>query len=95
MKSEAKRRGLACTITKEQHFELLKNPCYYCEKPMPTSVGAGLDRINNNRGYEIDNVLTACGPCNVLRMNNLTVEETKLLSMTLRKFREGRDEESE
>lgn len=36
----------------------------------------GLDRINNDLGYTLDNVLTCCASCNMLRGDNMTVQET-------------------
>ena len=88
---DAKKRGLTCTLSEEQYYLLLKFNCYYCEKPMPKSMGTGLDRIDNAKGYDPDNVLTCCGDCNLLRMHKLTVEETKLLAATLRHFRENKN----
>jgi hypothetical protein len=40
-------------------------------------MGAHLDRIDNNKGYLFNNVLPCGSLCNSIRMNNLTVEETK------------------
>lgn len=86
----AAKRKLTFTLTRPEYVELISNPCYYCEYDMPKSMGVGLDRIDNNRGYDSDNVLTCCGDCNLLRMHKLTVEETKLLAVTLRRFREAK-----
>jgi hypothetical protein len=90
MTRDAAKRGLSCTLPLEQYVSLIANNCYYCECPMPRSMGTGLDRIDNSKGYDMGNVLTCCGDCNLLRMHKLTVKETKLLSMTLKAFRENK-----
>lgn len=90
MKRDSSQRELECTLTFDEYSSLLACPCYYCEKQMPESMGTGLDRIDNSIGYKTDNVLTCCTDCNTLRMDHLTVEETKLLAITLRDFRNNK-----
>ncbi len=91
MTRDASKRALSCTLTLEEYVSLITKNCYYCECQMPRSMGTGLDRIDNSKGYDTGNVLTCCGDCNLLRMHKLTVEETKLLSMTLKAFRENKN----
>jgi hypothetical protein len=61
-------------ITKDQFRELTKKNCYYCGRE-PSSVALykngngeylynGLDRVDNDKGYTLDNVVTCCGECN-------------------------------
>ncbi len=62
-KSSAKSVGREWTITKEQHADLLSNPCFYCKKPLnPT--GSGLDRKDNSIDYHYFNVVPCCKRCN-------------------------------
>ncbi len=63
-------------LTFEQYAPFLALPCHYCKGPLDLS-GVGLDRKDNERGYEIDNVLPCCGDCNRTRGDRLTVEETE------------------
>ena len=79
-KTNAKTRGVAWELSKEEYFELIAKPCYYCEDAfgMPVKTGVGLDRIDNNGGYSVGNVLPACKVCNAIRKDVLTVEETKV-----------------
>lgn len=81
-----------CSLTLQEYSDLLAKSCYYCEEPLPPSRCTGLDRIDNSKGYSIDNVLPCCGDCNILRMHKLTVDEAKLLSMTLKSYRKSKNE---
>lgn len=80
----ARSRGLSFSIPKEIFFELIKKDCFYCGKEpsnLNRSIGGygdcvynGLDRINNNEGYEVDNVVPCCIQCNRSK-STLTQEE--------------------
>ena len=57
-----------------QCFTLLtRSGCYYCGTKV-VSTGSGLDRIDSNKGYLIDNVVTCCHPCNWMK-RNLSVKD--------------------
>ena len=43
-----------------------QKPCFYCGVAIET---IGLDRIDNSRGYEIDNVVPCCPICNYGKLN--------------------------
>lgn len=77
------------TITFEQ-FEQLhlsqNSKCHYCGDDIPYS-GTGLDRIDNTKGYDINNVLLCCTYCNRLRGDKLSVKETEQLIKTLQELR--------
>ena len=86
-KQDAKRRKYKWQLTKEQVQTLTRQPCYYCgEEPnqgnwssIPNGVYLynGLDRVDNDRGYTIDNVVSCCRNCNVAK-GTKTTEEFKL-----------------
>jgi hypothetical protein len=76
LKGLAKRRKLEFNITKKDYFTLISYPCHYCQKSLLDETGGGLDRIDNDKGYTLDNVLSCCGTCNKIRGDSLTVEET-------------------
>ena len=72
-KNDAKARDLSFNLSKEQCTYLFSLNCFYCNKApdrIQKSKGGGdfiyngIDRIVNNLGYEIDNVVTACKICN-------------------------------
>jgi hypothetical protein len=71
----ARSRGLLCELTFEQVGLLNKQNCFYCGMP-PSSIAAsrnkvgldyiynGIDRLDNERGYIMDNVVACCSRCN-------------------------------
>ena len=85
-KASAKKRRCNFELTKEQFFELTKKDCYYCgAKPSNVSkfrgcngsyIYNGIDRIDNTKGYEINNVVTCCKQCNTAK-GILTLQEFK------------------
>ena len=74
MKHNARARDLEWQLTDEQVRCLTKQVCHYCgAKPSQISRGEringtyiynGLDRVDNDRGYTIDNVVSCCFKCN-------------------------------
>ena len=77
LKGSAKRRGLEMSITLEQYETILAaKKCYYCDDPIKGTTGHSLNRIDNAKGYTIENVKPCCGTCNKI-MNNFTLEELK------------------
>lgn len=78
LKGRVKTVGLSFNISFELFESLISERCFYCQKwPDGKSTGAGLDRIDTNKGYVFNNVVPSCWLCNRLRGNHLTVAETK------------------
>lgn len=89
-KSSAKQRGLNFTLLEDQYITLINSPCHYCDNQLdsPTnSSGIGLDRLDNDRGYEVDNVVPCCVICNRVRNKHFTPEETKIAIQAVVAFR--------
>lgn len=85
--NSGKRRGLEVTLTKEQHFELLKiDSCRYCKGPLPET-GSALDRKDNSKGYTPDNVVTCCASCNWTKNQLLTETEMAAVADLLKDMR--------
>lgn len=72
-KKGAIKKGRAFELTKEEFIYLTSNNCYYCgSKPKNIcNIGKigdytynGIDRIDNTKGYIIDNCITCCETCN-------------------------------
>ena len=57
----AKRRKIEFELTKEQFVEFWGKDCTYCGDQVD---GIGLDRVDNSKGYTVDNVVPCCGECN-------------------------------
>ncbi len=70
----AKIRNLSFQLTKTQFRKLTKSNCAYCgisPNNIYTKKNAngdyiynGIDRVNNNKGYELDNCVPCCKFCN-------------------------------
>lgn len=71
-KSRAKNKGIRFSLNKKQFQYILAKPCYYCK----TNDNLGIDRINNDKGYVSNNVVSCCWDCNRSKSNK-TEEEYK------------------
>lgn len=60
-KGRAKQRNRIWDLSFEQFIAFWQQPCYYCNVEIKT---IGLDRIDNQQGYYIDNVVSCCRNCN-------------------------------
>jgi len=86
LKSLANKKGLGFNISKEQFFLLLDKLCFYCEGEL-SETGYSLDRMDNSRGYLIDNVATCCKRCNWIKGSYLSFEEMVIVGKCLKDFR--------
>lgn len=61
-------RGLTFDLTKEQFSALVQAACHYCGAPPAPlyshAAATGVDRLDNARGYTLDNVVACCRVCN-------------------------------
>ena len=69
----AVKRNLLFSLTKEQFEEIVTSHCSYCDSFNEEGV-IGVDRINSNKGYTLDNVTPCCATCNIMK-NDLAKEE--------------------
>lgn len=84
IKRRAKRRNLEWSLNKEQVKKLTKQDCHYCgiePQQIISQTGCngpyiynGLDRIDNSKGYIIDNVVPCCKFCNQAK-SSMTIEQ--------------------
>lgn len=83
----ARYKGYDFLLTEEEFFKLLKGNCYYCGiEPQIQQIKDtlslrdgpftrnGIDRINSNKGYILNNVVSCCTYCNNAKSNK-TLEE--------------------
>lgn len=83
-KTCAENRGISFSLKFEEFLNLVQLDCYYCGTPPANFKRVfdarkglfynGLDRIDNTKGYHIDNVKTCCTDCNYAK-GTLTKEE--------------------
>jgi hypothetical protein len=73
-KHHAKKRGMTLELTREQIINIMGKNCYYCGKE-PSNISKsqynngdfiynGMDRIDNSKGYTIENTVPCCYQCN-------------------------------
>jgi len=85
LKQGAKRRDFEWSLTEDQARVLMKQNCHYCgAEPQQKIIHShycngsyiynGLDRINNSKGYTIDNVVLCCKICNYAK-RTMTIEQ--------------------
>ena len=76
----AKKRGLEFTLSGNEFKHLMDQPCYLCGDPPaqvkryatrsvpgPSYVYNGIDRVDNAKGYTLDNSMSCCGVCNTAK----------------------------
>ena len=72
-KNSAKWRGIEFHLTEEQFESFWQKPCEYCGAEIET---IGLDRLDSDGHYTIDNVVSCCWSCNKSK-GRKTLEEWK------------------
>lgn len=86
----AKRRGLEFNLPLEFFLQQIQARCFYCgdnpnNKCKQTNVFySGLDRINNNKGYILDNIVPCCITCNIMKRN---MDQIQFLSQVKKIYR--------
>ncbi len=70
-RSRAKKTNLEFLLTEEQFLSFWEKPCHYCGEKIN---GIGIDRIDNSKGYSIENCVPCCIDCNKMKMTK-TVEQ--------------------
>ena len=96
IKSEAKRRGIVVSMTKEEFvkwFNNIEKKCHYCGceilsnsggKPKPNSLT--IERKNNNGDYCIENIVLACYRCNSVKSFWFDYHQMKHLSKAIKEI---------
>jgi hypothetical protein len=84
----AVKKDISFNIPKLKFEELVMKDCFYCgatpheamygrirvDKTRAKVTYNGLDRVDNSRGYEVDNVVPCCRICNIMKAE-LSVQE--------------------
>lgn len=58
-KASAKWRGISYNLTDEEAEAYFEMECFYCGL-----TGGGIDRYDNDKGYEVENCVPCCKHCN-------------------------------
>lgn len=88
-KKTALKMGREWSISFEDWQKIIQRGCFYCKTSLENIRGYSLDRIKNNIGYRLDNVLPCCKACNTIKSNLLTVEETQVAINAILDYRKG------
>lgn len=64
-------RHLTFSLTEKEYEQIVTQPCYYCNNH--SNPYNGIDRIDNTKGYSIDNGVPCCTVCNYMK-RDYTVE---------------------
>lgn len=92
-KANAKKEEILFNITKDQFiswYMAQKLQCHYCglrpedfkttlDKYLTKKVNLGLDRVDNSKGYEIENIVLCCNRCNSIKGEFFTHDEMKVI----------------
>lgn len=91
----AKKRNIPVEIDHNQYFNIAKNNCNYCDSP-PEKINVyenkhskseylyinGIDRVDTNKGYSLDNIVSCCKFCNTAKLdNNLEYFKNKIIKI--------------
>jgi len=58
------KRGLEFSLTTQDFRDNIEKPCYYCNDVYK---GIGFDRIDNDIGYHLYNIVPCCPECNRMK----------------------------
>lgn len=66
LSKSVERREKECSLTKEQYLEIIQKPCVYCNYYNEDEIN-GIDRLDNTKGYILDNCISCCKHCNRMK----------------------------
>jgi len=61
--------GLEFSIIESQYNSITDDNCYICGKTNDENNENGIDRIDNKRGYVVDNIKSCCAECNCMKID--------------------------
>ena len=66
-KGGAKTRGISFELTLDEFITFWGQDCHYCGDPIPT---IGIDRIDSDVGYSLENCVSCCEMCNYMKLDH-------------------------
>lgn len=92
----AAKRGYPFDISREDFKLITSKNCFYCNSPPSNKmeraasngvfVYSGMDRVDNSKGYDINNVVPCCAVCNGMKMAMTTDEFILHLQVMLSRY---------
>lgn len=81
----AKDRQIIWKLSFDEYQILISRPCHYCSYQLGEAVlkGCGLDRLDNQKGYILDNCVSCCAFCNFIKQDLLSADEMKKVAALL------------
>jgi len=64
---EAKRRSIEFHLSKEDFCNIVREKCYYCGEINEEKNFNGIDRVNSEKTYILENCVSCCSLCNYLK----------------------------
>jgi len=68
-KGTAKHRNIEFNLSFLEFMKLWQKNCHYCNSEIKT---IGLDRIDNTKGYTVNNIVSCCTYCNKMKLDRTT-----------------------
>ena len=68
-KNRASKKNLDFELSQDEYLCLITQDCYLCGKNSNSHHLNGIDRIDNKKGYSMDNVKSCCANCNYMKKN--------------------------
>ena len=68
-KKNATRRNIDFGLSKEEFYKITSEPCHYCGNIEKYN---GIDRIDSNQGYILNNCVPCCEYCNKMKLDYST-----------------------
>ncbi|MFA5048787.1 MAG: hypothetical protein WC516_07210 [Patescibacteria group bacterium] len=85
-KTSTKSRNYVFEISFDEFSILVHQPCWYCGDYNRAGIMSGLDRIDNNIGYVLNNVIPCCPDCNKMKLtmsqDNFFCQDTENFNIT-------------
>jgi hypothetical protein len=91
-RARAKAKGFEFSLERSQFEKMVVDICHYCRRPpmfgyrQTGGLINGIDRVDSDRGYTINNVVTCCKICNAGK-KDLSYEEFMLYLKCVRSTR--------
>ena len=83
-KIAAKKRNIEWSLTDEEFENFWQKPCTYCGDEIKT---VGIDRLENDKGYYLENCTSCCSTCNTMKLamtKTEFIEKIKIILINLK-----------